>query len=167
MEIKKPFRRKALKKNGVRNGQENKLLVSPFELTEIIDFNYIPKFMDKEFLHDRYIKKKLTSDEIAAEICSSRSTVLKYLKEFGIPTRERSYVKRSKNTAYGQEIKNFKTVEIESENRRIEDMKKLLDKGYSYRKIAEILNDLNVPTKQGKSLWDAKVIHQILNRNKT
>jgi len=154
----------AFKKNGVVSRGLSKNKFSPFDLTEIIEFFYTPRFKDREFLQDRYIKKKRTLDEIAAEIGSSRSTVLKYLHENNIPTRERSYAKRSKKAAYGHEIKNYKLVEIKEEQKWIEHMKKLRDSGFSYHKIAEVLNALGVTTKTGKNSWQGKTVYQILEK---
>lgn len=104
-------------------------------------------------------------DEIATEIGSSRSTVLKYLHENNIPTRERSYAKRSKKAAYGHEIKNYKLVEIEEEQRWIEQMKKLRDSGFSYNKVADVLNALKVPTKTEKGKWHGRSVYEILERS--
>lgn len=145
--------------------EQVKNFATPFDLVDFIDFIYVPKFKDKEFLHEMYVKKKKTLDEIAVEICSSRSTVLKYLQEFGIPTREKSKPKTSTKTSYGYKIKEFKKVSVPHELMRVEDMRKLQEQGYSYRKIAEILNALSVPTKSGKSTWCGKGVYQVLNPN--
>jgi transcriptional regulator len=42
----------------------------------------------------------------------------------------------------------------------------LREKGYSYRKIAEILDTMQIPTKTHKRKWQARVVHGILNRVK-
>lgn len=37
-------------------------------------------------------------------------------------------------------------------------------RGLSYRKIAELLTDMKVPTKTGKKKWHNNVVREILNR---
>lgn len=44
----------------------------------------------------------------------------------------------------------------------IEKMKELRSKGYSYRKIAEILNTMKVPTKTKKGKWHGKSVYHVL-----
>jgi hypothetical protein len=42
--------------------------------------NYVTPFKDKSFLHQKYVVEGLSCEEIATQIFSARTTVLKYLK---------------------------------------------------------------------------------------
>ena len=44
----------------------------------------------------------------------------------------------------------------------VERMMSLRDKGYSYWKIAEILNSMGIPTKSRRAQWQAATVMKIL-----
>ncbi len=116
-----------------------------------------------KFLHSIWLKLLTLSISLNSKInTSSRTTVLKYLHEYGIETRERNYVKKSKKAAYGMEIVNYEQVEVQEEMDRIEDMKKLRDQGLSYNKIVEVFNALGVPTKTASAKWHEKTYIKFL-----
>ena len=60
-----------------------------------------------------------------------------------------------KNDA-GVELANKRELEV------IEKMKSLRDKGFSYHKIADVLNSMKIPTKTRKGLWRGKTVWQVL-----
>jgi hypothetical protein len=49
----------------------------------------------------------------------------------------------------------------------IERMNRLREQGFSYWKIADILNSMGVPTKTRKGPWQARSVQQILERMQT
>ena len=105
-------------------------------------------YKDKSFLYQKYVEEGLSCDEIATQIFSARTTVLKYLKIFGIPVREvGTNQTRVRGLAYGLKLKQRNIAEHRREQEAILKMRDLRDKGFSYWKIAEILNTMKVPTK--------------------
>lgn len=120
-------------------------------------------FKDKSFLHQKYVVESLSCDEIASQIFSARTTVLKYLKIHGIPVREvGTNQKRVRGLAYGQKVKERTLAEHKREQEAIMKMKDLREKGFSYWKIADVLNAMKVPTKTRKGRWHARSVHAIL-----
>ncbi len=123
-------------------------------------------FKDKSFLHQKYVVEGLSCDEIASQIFSARTTVLKYLKIHGIPVREVGInQKRVRGLTYGQKVKERCLAEHHRELDAILKMKELREKGFSFWKIADVLNTMRVPTKTRKGRWHARSVHSILVRN--
>jgi AICAR transformylase/IMP cyclohydrolase PurH len=91
---------------------------------------------------------------------------LKYLKLHGIPIREvGSNQKRVRGLAYGQKVKERFLAEHKREREAILKMRELRDKGFSYWKIADVLNAMKVPTKTRKGRWHATTVQAILLKN--
>lgn len=148
---------------GSGNLADTNLLVPPLYLTDIVPFFATPAFKSKEFLQAEYVEKRRSCEEIAAEIGSSRTTVLKYLKVHGIAVREIGHnIKRKRGICFGQKILNRKLVFHKSELETIERIRKLREQGYSYWKIADILNALKVKTKTGRGRWHARSVLAVL-----
>lgn len=124
-------------------------------------------FKSKIFLQQKYVTEGLSCGEIAAQIFSARTTVLKYLKLHGIPVRESgSNQKRKRGLGYVQKVQCRQLENHQGERENIKKMRELRNKGYSYWKIAEVFNTLKIPTKTRKGQWHAKTVHQILNGQK-
>ncbi|AYF45735.1 recombinase domain protein [Halobacteriovorax sp. BALOs_7] len=70
--------------------------------------------------------------------------------------------KRKRGLGYGERVEKRNVIEHKRESEAIRKMIELRDKGYSYRKIAEILNTMKVPTKTGKGGWHGKTVYQII-----
>ena len=137
----------------------------PAQLAEIIHFPVSPLYQNRDFLHEKYVVNGLSADEIGLEIVSATSTVLKHLKLFGKPVRGNGKNTRPKrHVAYGQKIVGRKVEVCKSEMAAIEKMKRLREQGFSYWKIADILNSMAVPTKTRKGPWQARLVQQILDR---
>lgn len=137
----------------------------PAEVVMILNICDLPPYKNKFFLHQKYVIEKLTCEEIAKEIFSARTTVLKYLKLHGIPIREvGSNQKRKRGLAYGQNIRNRNVEKHKRELENIKKMRELRDKGFSYHKIADIFNALGIPTKTRNGKWHSKSIYTILKR---
>jgi hypothetical protein len=47
----------------------------------------------------------------------------------------------------------------------IKKMRRFRELGFSYWKIAEIFNEMKVPTKTGKGQWQARTVQRILNNS--
>ena len=120
-------------------------------------------YQNKSFLHQKYVVEGLSCEEIAAQIFSARTTVLKYLKIHGIPVRETgTNQKRVRGLAYGQKIKERSLAEHKREQEAILKMRELRNKGFSFWKIADVLNTMKVPTKTRKGRWHARTVQVIL-----
>ena len=91
---------------------------------------------------------------------------MKYLKLHNIPIREvGSNTKRVRGLDYGQKIKERTVTEHRREKEAILEIRELRDKGFSFRKIADVLNTMKVPTKTRKGRWHAKTVQAILLKN--
>lgn len=125
---------------------------------------YQEPFKDKSFLHQKYVVERLSIAEIAAEIFSAESTVHKYLRKFGIPIRKPGdIIRRKRALAYGRRIEDRRVVAHQRELEVIDKMRSLRDQGFSYWKIADVLNAMKVPTKTRKGKWHARSVQQILD----
>lgn len=123
-------------------------------------------YENKFFLYQKYVVEGLTCEEIATQIFSARTTVLKYLKINGIPVREvGSNQKRKRGLAYGSKVQRRSIAVYKREQETIAKMIELRDRGFSYWKIAEILNAMKVPTKTGRGKWHARTVLSILKRD--
>lgn len=137
-------------------------------MSNIIDFFYEPEVLSRDFLYQKYVVEGLSCVEISRSVASSRTTILKRLKEHNIPVREiGKNLKRKRGVAYGQKVEKMQTLAHKRELEVIAQMKRLRDQGHSYRKIADILNAMGVPTKMKKGKWHGKSVHQILNKPKS
>jgi hypothetical protein len=129
-----------------------------------IIFIYQEPFKDKAFLHQKYVLERLSIAEIAKEIFSAESTVHKYLRQFEIPIRDPgSNIRRKRALAYGRRIEDRREVAHQRELEVIDKMRSLRDQGFSYWKIADVLNAMKVPTKTRKGRWHARSVQQILD----
>jgi hypothetical protein len=87
-----------------------------------------PPYKNKFFLQQKYVEERLSCEEIAAQIFSARTTVLKYLKIHGIPVWETgTNQKRVRGLAYGQKVKARNLVQHQRELDAIFKMKELRD----------------------------------------
>jgi hypothetical protein len=124
-------------------------------------------YKNKSFLYQKYVVEGFFCQEIADNIFSARTTVLKYLKEFGIEVRGTgSNQRRKRGLAFGAKVQARKVVEYKKERQAIERMVSLRGQGYSYQKIADILNTVNVPTKTRKGEWSRKQVWISVNTGK-
>jgi hypothetical protein len=117
-------------------------------------------------LQQKYVEERLSCEEIAAQIFSARTTILKYLKLHNIPIREvGSNTKRARGLAYGKKIKARNLAEHQRESDAITKMKELREKEFSFWKIADVLNTMKIPTKTRKGRWHARTVQAILLKN--
>jgi len=74
--------------NGGASASLSKLDFPPLEVTEFIPFFHTPLYFDGSFLHQKYVVEGLSAAQIAGQVFSSKSTILKALKENEIELRE-------------------------------------------------------------------------------
>lgn len=141
--------------------------LSVLKIIMISDIQAIPLYKNKDFLYQKYVAERLSCDEIAAQIASVRSTILKHLKLFEIPVRESGSNIRRWNQSYGMRILKRQKTLHKRENECIQKMRELRLSGFSYWKIASILNSMKIPTKTRKGPWQARTVKRILDMNKT
>ena len=65
---------------------------------------------------------------------------------------------------FGAKRSKYKTRKSRDEQRAIKTMIDLRDRGLSYRKIAELLTEMKIPTKTGLDKWHNNVVREIINR---
>ena len=139
----------------------------PPQIAKVIYLSQQPKrYDDPEYLSQKYVEERLTTNELAALTGSSKTTILKYLKLHGIPIRGSGKVLRKRpgfGLGYGSRIVLRRERAFKREQENIHKMKELREKGFSYWKIADILNSMKVPTQTRRGKWHAKTVHQILS----
>ncbi len=114
-------------------------------------------------MYQKYVIEGLTCEEISKDFSTARTTILKYLKEFGIATRNPgSNHNRKRGLAYGEKSQQREIKEHKRELQNIQRMRELREKGFSYWKIADVFNSMGIPTKSRKGKWHPKTIQQIL-----
>ena len=132
-------------------------------MAKIIPFLIWKPARNRAFLYQKYIVEKLFTAEIARLAFASRPTILKYLKLYGIPIRGTGEnIRRQRGLSYGRRIVKRQEVIHKSEEVLIDKIRKLREKGWSYWKIADILNALGISTKTKSGRWHAKTVQKIL-----
>ena len=159
------FASERLSKNGRAVLPPPEQVFPPAYLDETIDFTWRPLFKDQTFLHQKYVVERLSAEEVAVQSFSSKSTILKHLKVFGIPSREvNPGVRRRRCVAYGLRMANRQLVEHQREQQALRRMADLRSKGFAFEEIAEVLNSMNIRTKTGRGRWHRKTVQAILAR---
>ncbi|MBJ01170.1 MAG: hypothetical protein CME67_08050 [Halobacteriovoraceae bacterium] len=132
-------------------------------MTNIIQLPTKNEWRNKEFLHQKYVVERRSLNELAVELGVARQTISKQMKEFGIETRISGAVQnRKRGLAYGKKVKDREIVVHKREQEIIEKVKELREQGFSYHKIADVLNVMGISTKSGKAKWSGKTVHQVL-----
>ena len=135
----------------------------PVESTIIINLRSNTLYKSKAYLHQKYIVEGLSCQQIADNAGCARTSVLKFLKEFGFETKKPgSNLNRKRGLAYGQ-YSGERNHKRELEN--IKKMRELRGKGFSYEKIASVFNSMKIPTKTRRGKWHRKTVQSILGRN--
>lgn len=80
-------------------------IVPPHQFTDFIEYPITPLYLNQNFLHQKYIAERLSCEEIAKQIASARSTVLKFLKHYQIPIRASGANIRRRNLQYGIKLR--------------------------------------------------------------
>ncbi len=125
---------------------------------------YIGKVeIPKDVFIQKYCSEGLSLREIATQFSSSKTTVRDQIIKHGIELRNRGGNEFFKDR-FGKRRKRYKTRKSLEEHKIINIMIDMRRRGLSYRKIAELLTDMKVPTKTGKKKWHNNVVREILNR---
>jgi hypothetical protein len=119
-------------------------------------------FADRDFLHTEYVVNKKSVKKIAKECGCSHSTILKYLRQFAIEIRSSCGEYQKGQLAYGMQLVEGKPHIHEIEAAVIEKMEALRAKGFSYHRIAYVLNKFGIETKNKSSRWHATTVMKIL-----
>ncbi len=115
--------------------------------------------LDEFFLKQKYLEEGLSSAEIAKVAFSSRPQITKLLKRYDIPLK--TITRRSNGGhVYGYRKFGGKAIEFKKEQEVIELIKSFRNSGYSYQKIANVLNEKKVETKTKKGIWYSKVVRE-------
>ncbi len=116
--------------------------------------------LSESFLKEKYLKEGLSSKEIAKLAFSSRATVTNYLNKYGIPLKK---VTRRTNGGhrFGFRKHGGRSIQKKKEQDVISKIGLYREAGYSYQRIADLLNDQNIQTKMKKGFWYSKVVRQI------
>jgi hypothetical protein len=109
----------------------------------------IKTFPDEIFLKEKYVKEGLAAKEIGTLTFSSRSKLSKFSNRFDISIK----VQNRKNTGshvFGYRQYGGRAIVFKNDQKIIESIKSHRSNGYSYQKIANVLDQNKVETKQGK-----------------
>jgi predicted DNA-binding protein YlxM (UPF0122 family) len=129
----------------------------------IFDFRTTPFYKDESFLRENYLEKGLNISELAELCFSSRAAVRNSLKRFGIPIKTQDQLlKTHQRLKYGEMRRKREIVANQRELQAIEKMKALRGQGFSYWKIADVLNAMGVRTKTGRGKWQARSVQKTL-----
>jgi predicted DNA-binding protein YlxM (UPF0122 family) len=121
-------------------------------------------FKNPDFLRQKYVEEKLSIAEIAALTMSSNGAVHSHLKSCGIETRRSGEnIRPKRHLSYGYKISCRDVVNHAREQETLKKMQELRNQGFSYWKIADILNTMKVPTKTRKGRWHARSVQQIMD----
>lgn len=131
----------------------------------ISSINVIPLHMQESFLRQKYEAEGLSTGQIAAQISSARSTVSKYLKEFGVAKKPVNQSRKGQ-LAFGEKVVRGDLQSKNSEIEAIQIMLNLHREGYSLRQIAAWLDAKGIKTKNRKSRWKAATVMKIIRKQK-
>ncbi len=86
------------------------------------------------------------------------------MERYGIPLRDADQTPwyRRGQLGFGKRVVNGRVTLDQREIDTIEHMRDLHSKGFSYWKIAEILNSMGVPTKSRRAKWQAATVMKII-----
>lgn len=143
----------------------NSIIFPQIESEIISEVCVFPLYKSKSFLQQKYVEERLSITEISKQIFSARSTVVRNLEEFGIPIRNEDRGRKGGAAAFGKRRVKGRDIEHKREIEIIAKAKALRERGYSYQKIANVLNAMKVPTKTKAAKWYPKTVRGILLRN--
>ena len=117
-----------------------------------------PLYKNEDFLRQKYEVEKLSARQIAVLISCSHDAINRALSTFGIRKRKI----KSGYAPYGHKLHKNKVVPHVRQQKIIKQMQRLRKKGWSYKKIADRLNDCGVKTPTGKDKWYGCGVRRIL-----
>ncbi len=136
------------------------------QMSNIFQLPVKNEWRNKETLYQKYVVERRSLNELAVEFGVARQTISKQMKKFGIETRVPGTVQnRKRGLAYGKKFKDREIIVHKKEQEVIEKIKELREQGFSYHKIADVLNVMGVTTKTKRAKWSPKSVQQILANN--
>jgi len=149
--------------NGGPSASLSKLDFPPLEVTEFIPLFHTSPHFDGVFLHQKYVVEGLSAAQIATEIFSSRSTILKALKENKIELREaHQHHGNPAETRYGKRKWGSRQIDHAAEQKVIEAVIEMKKASMGLRQIARTLTSMGIQTKcQGKR-WHPEMVRRII-----
>jgi hypothetical protein len=151
--------------NGWPHGEYPNKVSSASYLVDFIQFKTLGPLLSREFLHQKYVIERLSMSQIARLVCSSTTSVHRYLTRYGLPIRTGAdchLALKGYGLAYGKKVQNRRLVANKKEIEVVAQMNELRAKGFSYQKIADALNTMGIATKTGRAKWCAKKVQQII-----
>jgi len=119
--------------------------------------------LEEFFLKEKYLQEGFSSKELSAITFSSRTTITRHLKKHKISPH--SITRRETGShVFGFRKYKGKSIELKKEQEVINTIRTYKALGYSYQKIADILNAKKTETKNKKGIWHPKVVRQIFLR---
>ena len=149
---------------GREDRRKSHILSSLPYIVEIIPLSRKPAYQDEIVLHLNYLEKGLSVKEMSVLLGCKPTTIKFYLKRYGIRKSEK-YIRHRANLRYGEKL--FKSkVQTHKTEERVKNaiVKMYSEKNLSLRAIADILNEMKVPTKKQGKAWGHSVIREILKR---
>ena len=153
-----------MRDNGVVSPQLSSYFFPPLQPVINTEFIYIPKFRDKSFLLQKYVEEGLSISEIASICFSTRCAVRNGLTKHGITIKSQKELGKNKSQLrFGEAYRKRQVVDHKRELEAIEKMKQLREQGFSYWKIADVLNTMKIPTKTRRGQWHARSVQKVLD----
>jgi hypothetical protein len=133
---------------------------------DTIEFLAKPRFKDKAFLQQKYLVEKLSMAQIAALCFSSRPTISRHLKRYGISVRkgDQRLLLNKGQLALGEKRWKGAIHANQEELKVVRKIMQLREQGYSYRQIAAWLDGRGIRTKNRRSQWKAATVMKICRR---
>jgi hypothetical protein len=130
-----------------------------------IQISALPQYLNKSFLHEKYIVNALPAKEIAALLGCSATTIKARLREFGLAKGGSGHATHKEKLAYGKRLVGHRLVSHKGELQVVATIKSMyVDEGLRPRSIASLLDTMKVPTKRQGKRWDHSVVIAILKR---
>lgn len=161
---KKPRTRRGFFKNGGVSGIHCTENFPQIQVVDKITLKAKKPTIDEIFLKQKYVTEGLSSNEIAKLTFSSRPKITRLLKQYKIPLKTLTR-RNNGGHVYGYRRFGGKAVEMKKEQEVIVLIKSYRESGYSYQRIADILNNRGICTKTKRGSWYPKVVRGILIGN--
>jgi hypothetical protein len=130
-----------------------------------IQISALPKYLNKSFLHEKYVVGNLAAKEIADLLGCSATTIKASLRRFGLTKGGSGHATHKEKLAYGKRLVGHQLVSHKGELQVVATIRSMyVDEGLRPRSIANLLDTMKVPTKRQGKKWDHSVVIAILKR---
>lgn len=122
--------------------------------------------ISNDYVHQKYVVEGLNMSQIARELFTSRQTTRARLIKIGVELKSNiDQVQKQKHTSYGHRKVNGKTTKHQTEGRVILSINNMRGKGLSLQEIADVLNQMKIPTKKRGKKWTRGIVDNIYDKN--